>query len=72
MAAANEQVMGEFTKPARKCRKYVHYIGETRVKMGRYAVEHGNKSAVDKFTKELGHPDNENTICNSEQFFCGS
>ena len=71
--AANTAVMEELasTDKKRKLGSYHHYSDEVRARMGRHAAEHGNKSAVSKFTKELEHSVNESTIRNCKRLYLG-
>ena len=71
--AANTAEMEELasTDKKRKLGSYHHYSDEVRARMGRHAAEHGNKSAVSKFTKELEHSVNESTIRNCKRLYLG-
>lgn len=63
VVAANIAVRESIRAP-RKRRCYHHYEGETRAKIGRYAAEHGNKAAINKFSCELEHKIDESTVRN--------
>ena len=69
-SATNKEVEQEMasTLPKRGKRgSYVHYDEETRAKIARYAVEHGNKAAISKFSVELGKPLAESTVRNMKK-----
>lgn len=48
---------------------YTQYSDETRAKIARYASEHGNKAAVNKFSRELGKPIPESTVRNMKSIY---
>ena len=48
---------------------YVHYDEETCAKIARYAVEHGNKAAISKFSVELGKALAESTVRNMKSWY---
>lgn len=54
-AAANKAAAETVAKEAnsRKRKPYYHHGDELQAKISRHAAEHGNKSAVVKFSKEL-------------------
>ena len=47
--------------------EYHTYSDELWARMGQHAAEYGNKSAVDKFSKEAGHRISKSTVwgCNT-------
>ena len=66
--AAKKSVPEELDKPDNKRKRkrgdYHHYSREVRAKVAKYACHYGNKSAVKKFSKELGHDLSEATVRN--------
>ena len=66
--AANKKVQQELDNPDNKRKRkrgdYHHYSPEVRAKVAKYACNYGNKSAVKKFSKELGHDLSEGTVRN--------
>ena len=64
VANANERVAAAMeTRPSRKrSSTYLFYTPELRAKIGKFAAESGNKTAVEKFSKEIGKPVSESTL----------
>ena len=58
---ANEKILVELGK--KRPSSHYHYGHESRAKIRRFATSSGNKAAVDKYSKELGRPPSESTVC---------
>lgn len=66
-AAANRKVERVLNK--RKRGQYHRYDPDVRVKIAKYACENGNKSAVDRFSSELGFNVSEATVRNFKRVY---
>ena len=64
MEQRQQQTEVEKAKQVQRKRGRYQYYDETRVKIAEYSCEVGNKTAADKFTKELGFLVTESTIRN--------
>lgn len=61
--AANTEVLEVIKSSGKRKRgEYSHYDSEQRAKIGRWACENGNASAVKHFSKSMGKPINESTV----------
>lgn len=65
---ANERVV-EVIKQSRKRGAYYHYDSTLRLKIAKYASENGNKSAVIKFSADLGRRVSEATVRNFKRVY---
>ena len=63
----NEKVLVELGKKTPS--SHYHYGHEPRVKIRRFATSFGNKAAVDKYSKELGRPPSESTVCSLKKVY---
>ncbi len=68
--AANESVERELQRKRRGAYNYYH--PELRAKVGKYAAISGNKSAVDKFSVEIGKPISESTVHGFKKAYCSA
>ena len=68
VAAANEEVLAA-TKGKRKRGQYHHYDATLQLKIAKYACENGNKSTVEKFSKELCYELSEGTVRNFKRTY---
>ena len=59
---ANIAVQKELMENRKRRGEYHVYDDEVRAKVGRYAIENGNKAAVTKYSAMLGHPISESTV----------
>lgn len=65
----SEAVVHEVKSKKRK--NYNHYDDELKARIGRHAAERGNKSAVEKFSKELGYDIQESTVRHFKKRYYG-
>ena len=65
---ANEKILVELGM--KRPSSHYHYGHEPRVKIRRFAASSGNKAAVDKYSKELGTPASESTVCGLKMVYC--
>ena len=68
-SAANEGVEEVLKKKRRKRGKYNYYEPELRAKIAKHACQHGNKSAVVKYSKDLGHSVSESSVRNIKKAY---
>jgi hypothetical protein len=67
--ACHSQPIQRLTVPTKKCQMHLtsqqkrrNVAPVVRYQIGKYAAQNGNRSAVNKFTKELGKPLSESTV----------
>ena len=63
----NKKVLVELGK--KRPSSHHRYDPELRVKIGRFAASSGSKAAVDKYSKELGRPESESTVCSMKKAY---
>ena len=63
---ANEKILVELGK--KRLSSHYYYDHEPHVKIRRFATSSGNKAAVDKYSKQLGRPPSESTVCGLKRF----
>ena len=71
-SSTNKEVSKTLDQESEKQMKrgsYTQYSNKTWAKIARYASEHGNKAAVNKFLHELGKPIPESTIRNMKSIY---
>ena len=69
-SAANDSVQQVSKGKRRKRGRYYHYDAEVRAKIAKHVCQHGNKSAVQRFTQELGHCVSESSVRNMKRRTC--
>lgn len=62
--AANAEVLSELKQSGGKRKRgtYSHYDADQRAKIGRWASDHGNASAMKRYAKDYGHNISESSV----------
>ena len=63
----NEKILVELGN--KRPSSHYHYGHEPHVKIRRFATSSGNKTVVDKYSKELGRLPSESTVCSLKKVY---